>query len=50
MPAVHEALLARGIIVRPLQEYGMPDYLRISVGLQEENDRLLVALSDILAV
>lgn len=45
---VHEALLQKGIIVRPLKEYGMPSYLRISVGLPQENDRLLSALQEIL--
>lgn len=42
-------LLARGVIVRPLDGYGMPNHLRISVGLPEENDRLLEALAAVLA-
>jgi histidinol-phosphate aminotransferase len=45
---VYEELLAKGIIVRPLAGYGMPNHLRISVGLESENRRLLEALSQIL--
>lgn len=47
---VHEQLLARGIIVRPLQNYGMDDWLRISVGLPDENRRLVAALTQILGI
>ncbi|HTW73858.1 MAG TPA: histidinol-phosphate transaminase [Steroidobacteraceae bacterium] len=39
------ALLERGIIVRPLTSYALPDYLRISVGLPEHTDRVLAALA-----
>lgn len=39
----------RGIIPRPLAPYGMPDFLRISVGAEEENSELLHAMSEILA-
>lgn len=42
--AVNEALLRAGVIVRPVANYGLPTWLRISVGLPEENDRFLVAL------
>jgi histidinol-phosphate aminotransferase len=44
---VNEALLRCGIIVRPLLEYGLPSYLRVSVGSPEENDRLLDALKGV---
>lgn len=47
-PKVCESLLKKGIIVRPLIEYGMPNYLRISCGRPEENDQLLQALEEIL--
>ena len=36
-----ERLLRRGVIVRPVAGYGLPDCLRISIGLPEHNDRLL---------
>lgn len=45
---IHKELLARGIIVRPLHGYNMQDWLRISVGLESENDRFLHALEQIL--
>lgn len=43
----YEALLRAGIIVRPVANYGLPEHLRITVGLPEHNDRLLSALSAI---
>jgi histidinol-phosphate aminotransferase len=43
-----EALLRRGIIVRPVPGYGFPDALRISVGLPEWNTRMLAALREVL--
>ncbi len=39
-----ECLLRDGIIVRPLHGFGMPNHIRISVGLPEENERLVKAL------
>jgi len=39
-----ERLLREGIIVRSLHGFGMPDHIRISVGLPEENERLVKAL------
>ena len=46
---VLQKLEDQGIIPRPLAPYGMPDFLRISVGTVEENNRLLAALPSILA-
>ncbi len=46
---VYEALLREGVIVRPVDNYGMPGYLRISIGLEDENRRCLDALSKVLA-
>ena len=42
--AVFQKLLRRGVIVRPLANYGMPDHLRVTIGLAEENARFLEAL------
>ena len=39
-----EALQQRGIIVRPLGPYGLPDYVRITIGKSGENKRLLAAM------
>ncbi len=47
--ACFEALQKRGIIVRPLSVYGLPDYVRITIGRAEENERLLGSLTDLLA-
>ena len=43
--AVYEGLLRAGVIVRPVTGYGLPEWLRISVGLPDENARLLEALA-----
>jgi histidinol-phosphate/aromatic aminotransferase/cobyric acid decarboxylase-like protein len=40
---------AEGVIVRPVANYGMPNHLRITVGLPAENTRLLEALTKVLA-
>jgi histidinol-phosphate aminotransferase len=42
--AVNEALLRAGIIVRPVAGYRLPRFLRVSIGTEAENDRLLEAL------
>ena len=42
--AVYERLLRAGIIVRPVGGYGLPEWLRVSVGLPEENEAFLAAL------
>lgn len=42
-------LLAQGVIVRPVAGYGMPEWLRITIGLPEENARCLQALQTALA-
>jgi histidinol-phosphate aminotransferase len=39
--SVFERLLRVGLIVRPLIGYSLPEYLRISIGTPEQNDRLL---------
>jgi len=41
---VYEKLLRQGIIVRPVANYGLPEHLRVTVGLPEENARFLEAL------
>ncbi|HEX7963247.1 MAG TPA: histidinol-phosphate transaminase [Candidatus Saccharimonadales bacterium] len=46
--ACNEALLDRGIIVRPLAGYGMPDHLRVTIGTQAENEQFLVAIREFL--
>ena len=45
---VYEALLAQGVIVRPVANYGMPRHLRVTIGRPAENERFLAALSEAL--
>ena len=45
---VYDDLLKQGVIVRPLANYQMPEHLRITVGTEEQNQRLLDALSQVL--
>lgn len=44
---VFRKLQERGIIVRPLAPYGMPEYVRITIGRPAENRRLLEAMSEL---
>jgi len=46
---LYERLLREGVIVRPLLNYGMPNHLRITVGLPDENERLLNTLGKVLS-
>lgn len=47
--AVNLGLLKLGVIVRPIAAYGMPEWLRVSIGLPEENLRFIEALRQVLA-
>ncbi len=46
--SIDEALLKLGVITRPVANYGMPNHLRVSVGLPQENARFLEALEQVL--
>ncbi len=41
---VNQRLLKQGVIVRPLGGYEMPQHLRVTIGLEQENERFLQAL------
>ncbi|UCH48297.1 MAG: histidinol-phosphate transaminase [Betaproteobacteria bacterium] len=45
---VFKQLLERGVIVRPVAGYGLPEHLRVSIGLESENSRLLETLGAVL--
>ncbi|MGY6276181.1 histidinol-phosphate transaminase [Methylomonas sp. MgM2] len=45
---VYEALLKKGVIVRPVANYEMPRHLRISIGTQRENRIFITALGEVL--
>ncbi|GAB4121309.1 MAG: histidinol-phosphate transaminase [Sideroxydans sp.] len=42
--AMYRRLLELGVIVRPVANYEMPDWLRVSIGLESENAKFLTAL------
>jgi len=46
--SIYGQLIARGIIVRHGETWGLPLHVRITIGTPEENDHLLAAFSDIL--
>ena len=48
-PRINLELLKRGVIVRPVAGDGLPEWLRVSIGLPQENARFIEALSAILA-
>ena len=41
---ITDALLRQGVIVRPMAGYGYPDAVRVTIGTQQENERLITAL------
>jgi len=45
---VYDALLRRGVIVRPMDGYGFPEHVRVTVGTAAENERLVDALRAVL--
>ena len=47
---LYQKLLEQGVIVRPISLYDMPNHLRISIGLPEENQRFLDVLIELLGV
>lgn len=46
---VYQQLLQRGVIVRPVANYQMPDHVRISIGLEAQNRRCLQTLEEVLS-
>lgn len=46
--SIYQRLLRHGVIVRPIGNYGMPEYLRVSIGLAAENTQFLQALESVI--
>ena len=44
----YQSLLRRGVVVRPIANYKMPDHLRVTVGLPDENEAFIGALKGVL--
>ncbi len=43
---INQTFLKRGVILRPVANYGMPNYLRVSIGTKEENQRFIDVLNE----
>ena len=43
---VAQKLLANGVITRPMAGYGLPEYVRVTVGTPEENKRFITVLAN----
>lgn len=46
---IYQALLKRGVIVRPVANYSMPNHLRVTIGTQQENEIFINALTESLS-
>ncbi len=46
--AVFDALQRKGVITRPVKGYGLPEWLRVTVGTPAQNERLLAELKSVL--
>ena len=47
--ALYQKMLHQGVIVRPVANYAMPEYLRITIGTQQQNERLVDTLKTCLS-
>ncbi len=43
-----DGCLARGVILRPMDAYGLPEYIRITIGTRAENERCLAVMAEVL--
>jgi histidinol-phosphate aminotransferase len=46
----YELMLREGVIVRSMDSYGLPEYIRINVGLPKENERFIKTLRKIMSL
>ena len=46
---IYDALLYKGVIVRPVANYSMPEYIRVTIGTEAQNRRFMSALTEVLA-
>jgi histidinol-phosphate aminotransferase len=47
--AIFDKLLRKGVIVRPLRGYNLPEWARISIGTAEQNEKLIAALKKVMS-
>lgn len=45
---IYERLLRKGVIIRPMKGYNLDEYIRVTVGLPEENRRFLASFQEII--
>jgi histidinol-phosphate aminotransferase len=45
---INEGMLRRGVIIRPMGGFGLPNAIRVTIGTREQNERMLGALKDVL--
>jgi len=45
---VCQALQKKKVIVRPMDGYGLPEYIRVTLGTRQQNEQLVTALTDVL--
>ena len=45
---VFDALQRRGVIVRPLKTYELPEWIRVTAGTAEQNERFLKELAEVI--
>ena len=45
---IFEAMMQQGVIVRPIANYGMPNFLRVTVGTEDENRRFIEVMDNVL--
>jgi len=46
--SITEKLMRRGVIVRPLKAFGLPNCLRVTIGLPEENEIYIKNLKEVI--
>ena len=46
---IYDALLQKGVIVRPVANYSMPEYIRVTIGTEEQNRRFMRSLAEVLS-
>ena len=44
--SIYQHMLEQGVIVRPVANYEMPNHLRVSIGLEEENAKFIRVLRE----
>ncbi len=45
---VSEKMISKGIIIRPMKSYGLPTYIRVTIGLKKHNERFIKSLKQVI--